>query len=81
MDFMRLMASSICQRSRYSSKTAEAENVYREDLKRNPENGWALYGLAQSLRAQKKTKETAAVEKRFRKAWARADVKLIASRF
>ena len=63
------------------TSAAEAENVYREDLKRNPENGWALYGLAQSLRAQKKTKEAAAVEKRFRKAWARADVKLIASRF
>jgi len=64
-----------------ANRAAEAENVYREDLKRNPENGWALYGLAQSLRAQKKTKDTAAVEKRFRKAWARADVKLVASRF
>jgi tetratricopeptide (TPR) repeat protein len=64
-----------------AGRAAEAEAVYREDLKRNPENGWSLYGLAQSLRAQKKMKEAAAVEKRFRKAWARADVKLTTSRF
>ena len=64
-----------------AGRTEKAEKVYRGDLKMNPENGWALYGLAKSLRAQKKTKEAAAVEKRFRKAWARADVKLTASRF
>ncbi|MGH7963704.1 MAG: hypothetical protein ACRERD_18080 [Candidatus Binatia bacterium] len=62
-------------------RAAEAEAVYHEDLKRNPENGWSLYGLAQSLRAQKAEKEAAAVEERFQKAWARADVKLTASRF
>jgi len=64
-----------------AGRAAEAEAVYRADLQRNPENGWSLYGLAQSLRAQKKTAEAAAVEKRFKKAWARADVKLLASRF
>jgi len=31
---------------------AEAEKVYREDLRRFPENGWSLLGLAQALRAQ-----------------------------
>jgi hypothetical protein len=55
--------------------------VYREDLRRFPENGWALFGLAQALRAQKKEKEAAAVDGRFRRAWADADVKLVASRF
>jgi len=64
-----------------AGRTEEAEKVYRDDLKMNSENGWALYGLAKSLRVQKKTKEAAAMEKRFRKAWARADVKLTASRF
>jgi tetratricopeptide (TPR) repeat protein len=59
----------------------EAEQVYREDLRRFPENGWALFGLAQSLRAQGKSKEAAAVDGRFRGAWAGADVKLVASRF
>ena len=59
----------------------EAEKVYREDLRRFPENGWALFGLAQALRAQGKSKEAAAVDARFRRAWAGADVKLVASRF
>lgn len=62
-------------------RAAEAETVYREDLRRNPENGWALYGLTRSLQMQKKTEEAAATEKRFKKAWARADVKLSSSRF
>ncbi|MFB3820331.1 MAG: tetratricopeptide repeat protein, partial [Candidatus Methylomirabilales bacterium] len=62
-------------------RPVEAEAVYREDLQRNPENGWSLFGLAQSLRAQGKTAEAAEVEARFRKAWARADVALTASRF
>ncbi len=64
-----------------ANRPAEAELVYREDLQRNPENGWSLYGLMQSLQAQKKGKAAAATAKRFRKAWARADVILPASRF
>lgn len=64
-----------------AGRATKAEAVYRKDLKRNPDNGWSLYGLAQSLRAQKAKKKAAAVEKRFQKAWARADVKLTASRF
>jgi tetratricopeptide (TPR) repeat protein len=58
-----------------------AEAVYREDLKRNPENGWALYGLAQSLRAQNESSEAAEVDARFRTAWRNADVQLTSSRF
>ena len=64
-----------------AGRNAEAEAVYREDLKRFPENGWSLYGLAAALRAQGKSAEAAAVEKRFAKAWANADVKLTSSRF
>ena len=63
-----------------AGRAAEAEAVYREDLRRNPENGWSLFGLAQSLRAQNKTAEAAAVDARFRRAWARADVMLASSR-
>src|SRR5256714_12918789 len=40
-------------------KADEAEVVYREDLKRFPENGWALFGLMQSLRAQGKNADAA----------------------
>jgi tetratricopeptide (TPR) repeat protein len=36
---------------------AEAEQVYRDDLVRLPENGWSLFGLAQSLHRQGKEKK------------------------
>jgi tetratricopeptide (TPR) repeat protein len=62
-------------------RPADAEQVYREDLRRNPGNGWALFGLAQSLRAQGKTADADATDASFRKAWAQADVTLTASRF
>jgi tetratricopeptide (TPR) repeat protein len=64
-----------------SGRPDEAETVYWEDLKRNRNNGWALYGLMQALRAQKKDDQAALIEARFKKAWARADVELNASRF
>jgi tetratricopeptide (TPR) repeat protein len=64
-----------------AGRNAEAEKVYREDLKRFPENGWSLFGLAQALRAQGKKAEADAVDARFRKAWVGADVTLTASRF
>ena len=64
-----------------AGRNAEAEQIYRDDLKRFPENGWSLYGLAAALKAQGKTAEAAAVEKRFANAWTDADVTLTASRF
>jgi tetratricopeptide (TPR) repeat protein len=64
-----------------AGKPAEAENAYRDDLKRFPENGWALFGLLQALRAQGKVAEAAGVETRFRAAWKDADVTLTSSRF
>ncbi|HVN29978.1 MAG TPA: hypothetical protein VMT64_15885, partial [Candidatus Binataceae bacterium] len=57
-------------------KNAEAEGVYRADLKINPENPRSLFGLAESLRAEGKTEEAAKVEARFTKAWSYADVTL-----
>ena len=59
----------------------EAETVYWEDLKRNPGNGWSLHGLALAQRGQGREAEAAATEERFKKAWAKADVELAASRF
>ncbi len=64
-----------------AERHAEAEKVYREDLRRFPENGWSLFGLAQALRAQGKNNEAAATDARFRKAWLDTDVTLTASRF
>lgn len=63
-----------------AGRAAEAERVYREDLKQHPENGWALYGLKESLLVQGQREEAAAVEQRFHQAWARADIQLNASR-
>jgi tetratricopeptide (TPR) repeat protein len=64
-----------------AGRPAEAETVYWEDLRRIQDNGWALFGLMQALRAQNKTADAALIEARFTKAWARADVMLAASRF
>nr|AIA12679.1 Tetratricopeptide repeat [uncultured bacterium] len=52
-----------------ANRPAEAERAFRDDLAYWQENGWALKGLAQSLRAQKKDTEATAVEQRFKKAW------------
>lgn len=59
----------------------EAEAVYRRDLERFPENGWSLFGLSQALKGRGKTREAQQVLERFKRAWAKADVKLTASRF
>jgi tetratricopeptide (TPR) repeat protein len=64
-----------------AGRPSEAETVYWEDLRRNQDNGWALFGLLQALGAQGKAENAALVEARLAKAWARADVKLTASRF
>ena len=47
------LGASLMQADRF----AEAEQVYRDDLARLPENGWALFGLAQSLRMQGKNEK------------------------
>jgi tetratricopeptide (TPR) repeat protein len=63
-----------------AGRPREAEAVYRADLLRYPDNGWALIGLIQSLRAQQKDDEAAEAENRFKKAWAHADFIPAASR-
>jgi tetratricopeptide (TPR) repeat protein len=62
-----------------AGRAREAETVYWEDLKRNRDNGWSLFGLMKALEAQNKTAEAAEIRSRFEKAWARADVTLTAS--
>jgi tetratricopeptide (TPR) repeat protein len=58
---------------------AEAEQVYRDDLARLPENGWSLFGLAQSLHRQGKEEEAVATDARFHKIWSKADVQIKSS--
>lgn len=63
-----------------AGRAREAETIYWEDLRRNRENGWSLYGLTKALEAQGKTEQAALIQARFEKAWSRADVKLTSSR-
>jgi hypothetical protein len=63
------------------NRPIEAENVYREDLRRNRGNGWSLFGLAQALRAQGRNSEASTVRADYEKAWIGADVELTASAF
>ena len=54
----------------------QAEAVFREDLRRLPENGWGLYGLMRSLRALKRPDEADSVEKKFDSTWKLADIQI-----
>jgi tetratricopeptide (TPR) repeat protein len=59
---------------------AEAEQVYREDLARLPENGWSLLGLVASLRKQNKNADEAAqAQAKFEKVWAKANLTITTS--
>jgi len=64
-----------------AGRPREAEVVYWQDLENNPDNGWALYGLRQSLEAQERHAEADEIERRFDAAWAAADSRLESSRF
>ncbi|MBX2991517.1 MAG: tetratricopeptide repeat protein [Bacteroidetes bacterium] len=59
----------------------EAEEVYRRDLERHPNNGWALKGLASCLHRSGKHEEAAAIDEKFKAAWARSDIPLKTSCF
>jgi tetratricopeptide (TPR) repeat protein len=64
-----------------AGRAAEAETVYWQDLKQHPKNGWALFGLAQAMRAQGNVEGAKAVDADFEQAWAKGDVQLTSSRF
>jgi tetratricopeptide (TPR) repeat protein len=53
---------------------AEAEQVYREDLVRLPNNGWSLFGLGEALARQHKDAEAKATQAQFRRIWKKADL-------
>jgi tetratricopeptide (TPR) repeat protein len=63
------------------ARAVEAAQVYREDLRRNPANGWALYGLARALQAEGRSRDAAPVLHDFEAAWRQADVRLLTSAF
>ncbi len=59
-----------------SGRAEDAEAVFRQDLERLPENGWALFGLARSLERQGKEGDAQPVWARFRTVWADSDFEL-----
>ena len=50
--------------------------MFRADLQHNPRNGRSLFGLLESLKAQKKAADAEWVQKAFAAAWQNADSQL-----
>ena len=59
---------------------AEAEAVYRRDLRWNQNNGWSLFGLHQALDAQGKDREAQELYAEYESSWQNSDVVLARSR-
>ena len=64
-----------------AGKPAEAEAVFREDLKQHPNNGWAYFGLSQALAAQKRDADAASVKSSSKVRGNKADIKLASTAF
>ncbi len=62
-----------------TGKAAQAEAIFREDLKRNPRNPRSLFGLAEALKAEGRIAEATTVQQQFLRAWRKADRKLTIS--
>ena len=62
-----------------AGRPAEAQRAFEEDLKRFPDNGWSLHGLAEALRAQGRGAEADAMMQRFQQMWRGAEVELAAA--
>ena len=62
-----------------ADRPEEAEATYRRDLEQYPRNGWAMFGLMESLKAQ--GRDTTEVGELFAILWAEADVTLSSSTF
>lgn len=63
-----------------NDQPARAEEVYLRSLDTFPANGWSLFGLHQSLKAQGKSGEAAEALHRFKEAWSASDIELTSSR-
>ena len=57
-------------------QATEAEKVFRADLEKNPRNPRSLFGLLESLKAQKRTADADWVRRQFEAAWKNAGVNL-----
>ena len=55
---------------------ADAEEVFREDLRRHPRSGRSLFGLKKSLEGQSKGADIYWVNQAFENAWRFSDIEL-----
>lgn len=59
----------------------EAEEVYSQDLRLHPNNGWALKGLSNCYHKTGRHQEALQADKLFAESWSRSDISLKASCF
>jgi tetratricopeptide (TPR) repeat protein len=59
-----------------SGQVAEAEKVFRDDLKQNPRNPRSLFGLWKTLEAEQKPADAESVRRSFEAAWKGASAEL-----
>jgi TolA-binding protein len=69
------LGAALLEAKRYS----DAARVYREELKKHPNNGWYLFGLKATLIGRGKPSDD--VAKQFAAVWARSDAWIQASRY
>ncbi len=62
-----------------TGRSADAEQVYRDELADHPRNGWSLFGLKTAMEAQ--DTPSPEVDADLEASWARSDIWLRASRF
>jgi tetratricopeptide (TPR) repeat protein len=74
-DARHWLGAALLEAKRY----ADAERVYRDELKKHPHNGWSLVGLKDALTAQGKS--SAAMEADLGESWSRSDTPIRSSRF
>jgi tetratricopeptide (TPR) repeat protein len=61
-------------------RAKEAEDAFRGDMKKFPDNGWSLSGLQASLEQQGRAADAAAVKARLEQQWRMADIQVAAGR-
>jgi len=71
------LGALLAEQGRYE----EAEEVFNEDLRLHPGNGWALKGLATCYHMTGRHQEAMMTDKQFSEAWARSDIQLKAACF
>ena len=62
-----------------TNQYAKAEQCYREDLEKWPNNGWSLFGLSKALTGLGKKKAAQEALANYEKYWAKADASLTTS--